>query len=220
MTALDRAAAAGAVRRDLPIYITEFGVQSYPNPVVGVPLAQQAEFDAIGEQIAWSNPRVASFSQYLLHDDHPVGGRVVGFQSGIETYSGAHKPLYNGFRLPLTVTRTPGGVVALGARATRRRPDDADRAVLLRRGPNLAWPRDRAHRRARRIGPRPGVSSRAAAGAFAGCRRPEPCSPVRRSGRTRAPARWRHADQGVCGLRRAGVTLIRVHAGPGAPGSR
>ena len=87
VTALDRAAAAGAVRPDLPIYITEFGVQSYPNDIVGVPLAQQAEFDAIGERIAWSNPRVASFSQYLLHDDHPVGSRVVGFQSGIETYS-------------------------------------------------------------------------------------------------------------------------------------
>ena len=114
VTALDRAAAAGAVRPDLPIYITEFGVQSYPNDIVGVPLAQQAEFDAIGERIAWSNPRVASFSQYLLHDDHPVGSRVVGFQSGIETYSGHHKPLYAGFRLPLTVTRTRGGVSLWG----------------------------------------------------------------------------------------------------------
>ena len=110
VTALDRAAAAGAIHRGLPIYITEFGVQSYPNPVVGVPFAQQAEFDAIGERIAWSNPRVVSFSQYLLRDDHPVDGRVVGFQSGIETYSGRHKPIYNGFRLPLTVTRTHGGV--------------------------------------------------------------------------------------------------------------
>ena len=114
VTALDRAAAAGAVRPDLPVYITEFGVQSYPNAVVGVPLAQQAEFDAIGERIAWSNPRVASFSQFLLHDDHPVGGRVVGFQSGIETYSGRHKPLYDGFRLPFTVTRTPAGVLFWG----------------------------------------------------------------------------------------------------------
>jgi hypothetical protein len=89
-------------------------VQSYPNAVVGVPLARQAEFDAVGERIAWSNPRVASFSQYLRHDDHPVGGRVVGFQSGIETYSGRRKPLYDGFRLPLTVTRTPSGVSLWG----------------------------------------------------------------------------------------------------------
>ena len=114
VTALDRAAAAGAIHPGLPIYITEFGVQSYPNPIVGVPLGQQAEFDAIGERIAWSNPRIASFSQYLLRDDHPVGGRVVGFQSGLETYSGHRKPLYDGFRLPLTVTRTPGGVSLWG----------------------------------------------------------------------------------------------------------
>ena len=43
---------------DLPIYVTEFGIQSYPNHVLGVPLAQQAEFQAISEKIAWSNPRV------------------------------------------------------------------------------------------------------------------------------------------------------------------
>ena len=36
VTALDRAAAAGAVRRGLPVYVTEFGVQSKPNPYVGV----------------------------------------------------------------------------------------------------------------------------------------------------------------------------------------
>jgi hypothetical protein len=110
VTALNRAAAVGAVRAGLPVYITEFGIQSTPNPYVGVSLAQQAEYDAIAEQIAWENPRVVSFSQYLLRDDHPVRGHVVGSQSGLETYKGKRKPLYNGFRLPLTVTRTPAGV--------------------------------------------------------------------------------------------------------------
>jgi hypothetical protein len=110
VTALNRAAAAGAVRAGLSVYITEFGIQSTPNPYVGVSLAQQAEFDAIAEQIAWENPRVVSFSQYLLRDDHPVRGHVVGSQSGLESYKGKRKPLYNGFRLPLTVTRTPAGV--------------------------------------------------------------------------------------------------------------
>jgi hypothetical protein len=114
VSALDRAGAAGAITPHLPIYITEFGVQSYPNPVVGVPLAQQAEFDAIGERIAYENPRVASFSQYLLRDDRPVGGRVVGFTSGLETYRGREKPAFNGFRLPLTVTRTRAGVAFWG----------------------------------------------------------------------------------------------------------
>ena len=68
-TALDRAAAAGAIRSHLPIYITEYGVQSYPNHGLGVPALQQAEYDAIAEQMAYNDPRVASFVQYLLTDD-------------------------------------------------------------------------------------------------------------------------------------------------------
>ena len=58
----------------LPIYLTEFGVQSMPNTQLGVSVAKQAEYDAIAEHIAWSNPRVAAFSQYLLRDD-PLGGK-------------------------------------------------------------------------------------------------------------------------------------------------
>jgi hypothetical protein len=106
VTALNRAAAVHAIRPGLSVYITEFGVQSVPNPFSGVSLAQQAEYLAISEHIAWENPRVASFGQYLLRDDHPAGRRVVGFQTGLETYKGAAKPAYDGFRLPLTVTRT------------------------------------------------------------------------------------------------------------------
>ena len=107
VTALDRAAAAGAIRAKMPIYLTEFGVQSFPNHVLGVSLATQAEFQAISEKIAWQNPRVVSFDQYLLRDDPP---KVRGFTSGLETYKGAPKPVYNGFRLPLVVTRTHSGV--------------------------------------------------------------------------------------------------------------
>ena len=114
VTALDRAAAAGAIRRGLPVYVSEFGVQTKPNPYVGVSLAQQAEFDAIAEQRAWNNPRVASFSQYPLRDDHPVRGRVVGSQSGLENFRGVAKPDLDGFRLPLTVTRTRSGVAFWG----------------------------------------------------------------------------------------------------------
>ncbi len=80
----------------MPIYLTEFGVQSKPNKQLGVSVAKQAEYDAIVEHIAYSNPRVAAFSQYLLKDD-PIGGApgssahggIVGFQSGLEYVSGA-----------------------------------------------------------------------------------------------------------------------------------
>ncbi len=102
--ALDRAARAGAVPAHLPVYVTEFGVMSKPNRYQGVPLATQAEYDAIDEHIAYANPRVASFSQYLLRDDPPRGHKVV-FQTGLMFANGKAKPLLAGFPLPLTVTR-------------------------------------------------------------------------------------------------------------------
>jgi hypothetical protein len=133
VTALNRAAAVHAIRPDLPVYVTEFGVQSYPNPYVGVSLQQQAEFEAISEHIAWSNPRVVAFGQYLLRDDVPADGHVVGFQTGLETYSGRHKPAFAGFRLPLTVTRTSAGGVSFWGLV---RPASAPTSVALQYSSN------------------------------------------------------------------------------------
>ena len=105
--ALDRAARAGAIRRGLGVYLTEFGIQSTPDPLVGVSLARQAEYLAIAEHMAYANPRVKSFSQYLLGDDRPRKGRRVerygGFESGLRFYGGKAKPSYAAFRLPLAV---------------------------------------------------------------------------------------------------------------------
>jgi Cellulase (glycosyl hydrolase family 5) len=119
--ALDLAAGAHAIPRGVPIYLTEFGVQSLPNKQLGVPVSRQAEFDAIAERIAYSNPRVAAFSQYLLKDD-PLGGPpgssvhggTVGFQTGLEFVSGALKPLYFGWPIPLTVSKRGHGVSLWG----------------------------------------------------------------------------------------------------------
>ena len=110
--ALDLAARTHAIRSGMPIFLTEFGVQSKPNRFLGVSVAKQAEFDAIAEHIAWSNPRVAAFSQYLLRDD-PLGGPpgssvhggVVRFQTGLEYVSGKAKPLYFGWPVPLTASK-------------------------------------------------------------------------------------------------------------------
>lgn len=115
-SALDRAAAAHAIPAHLPIYLTEFGIQSYPNHELGVPQSRQAEYDALAEKIAWSNPRVAAFSQYLLRDDKlggkpgsSVHGGFVGFQTGLEEFGGKRKPLYFGFPVPLVVSRHGSG---------------------------------------------------------------------------------------------------------------
>ncbi len=112
--ALDRAARAGALPARLPIYVSEFGVQSYPDRISGVPLATQSDYRSIGEQIAYANRRVKSFSQYLLRDDRTISGGYGAFESGLFLYkTGAAKPAYFGFRLPLTVTKKAGGRVAL-----------------------------------------------------------------------------------------------------------
>jgi hypothetical protein len=115
-SALSKAFAAHGTSSNLPIYLTEFGVQSKPNRYLGVPVAQQAEYDAIAEKIAWSNGRVAAFSQYLLVDD-PLGGKpgssvnggTIGFQTGLESQNGKPKPLYFGFPVPLTVSKSGHG---------------------------------------------------------------------------------------------------------------
>jgi hypothetical protein len=115
-SALDKAAAAHAIPGPIPIYLTEFGIQSYPNRELGVPQQKQAEYDAIAEKIAWENPRVAAFSQYLLRDD-PLGGKpgasvhggYVGFQTGLETVGGTPKLLYYSFPLPLVVSKSAHG---------------------------------------------------------------------------------------------------------------
>ena len=76
-SALDRARRAGALTKRLPIYLTEFGIQSVPDEQQGVTLAQQVQYRAISERIAWTNPRVAAFSQYLLTDSDPTGPQPV-----------------------------------------------------------------------------------------------------------------------------------------------
>jgi hypothetical protein len=107
VAALDKVARRGAMARHMPIYLTEFGIQSKPDPIAGVSLKRQAEYLAISERIAYANPRVVAFSQYLMADDQPRKGsklqRYSGFETGLRTSKGRKKPSYDGFMLPLAV---------------------------------------------------------------------------------------------------------------------
>jgi hypothetical protein len=105
-TALDRAGKAGALPRGLPIYLTEFGIQSRPDRIQGVTFPKQAAYLSIAEHMAYVNPRVRSFSQYLMRDDRPRASalnKYAGFESGLRTSKGSKKPAYKAFRLPLAV---------------------------------------------------------------------------------------------------------------------
>ena len=151
--ALNRAARAGAIRSGIPIYLTEFGVQSVPNRYEGVSLAKQAEYDALAEYIAWKNPRVAAFSQYLLHDD-PTGGPpgsgvhggTVGFQTGLESFGGATKPLYHAWPIPLVASKQGRGFSLWGL--VRPATGSTKVTILVRTRGSQEVPRaeDRHHR--------------------------------------------------------------------------
>lgn len=108
---LARAERAGAIPRRTPVHLTEFGIQSKPDPFVGVSFTTQAESRSIGELQAHRQPRVKTFAQYLLRDDLPRAGaastRYSGFETGLRAAGGDAKRAYAAFRLPL-VARPDG----------------------------------------------------------------------------------------------------------------
>lgn len=133
--ALDRARRAHAVRKRVDLYLTEFGVQSKPDPYAGVSETRQAEYRSIGERIAYRNPRVRAFSQYLMRDDLPRPGRPYvrysGFESGLRHSDGAPKLAYDAFQLALVAERgrrtTLWGLVRPADGATKVRIEYRDR---------------------------------------------------------------------------------------------
>ena len=104
--ALNKAGKAKAIPRGLPVYLTEFGIQSRPDRIQGVSFAKQAAFLSVAEHMAYVNPRVRSFSQYLMSDDPKRASKLnpyAGFESGLRSNKGKKKPAYKAFRLPLAV---------------------------------------------------------------------------------------------------------------------
>ncbi len=106
-SALYKAGRAGALERGAGLWLTEFGVQSHPDPYVGVSQQRQSEWRSIGEWIAYGTSRVKGFSQYLMRDDLPrsKGARYAGFESGLRGSKGNRKAAFKGFRLPLVADR-------------------------------------------------------------------------------------------------------------------
>jgi hypothetical protein len=100
--ALRKAAAAGATKGRLGLYVTEYGVQSRPG-AGGVSLKRQAAYLAISEFMTWSNRRIRSYAQYLLRDDPPQ--YEFSFTTGLRLHSGRAKPSLRSFPLTLLAKR-------------------------------------------------------------------------------------------------------------------
>jgi hypothetical protein len=104
---LDIAASRGRLsKHKLPVYNTEFGYQSNPPDPFQTKITRIPGFLNEAEWLSYRNPRVRSWSQYLMVDDvlNPGTGndRYSRFQTGLRFEDGREKPgVYDAYRLPV-----------------------------------------------------------------------------------------------------------------------
>ena len=80
------------------IWITEYGWQTPPDRIFGVPFAKQAAYLSQSYAIARANPRIDMMTWFMLRDDTNLR---IGWQSGLLSASGRKKPAFFTFaRLP------------------------------------------------------------------------------------------------------------------------
>jgi len=92
------------------IWLTEYGYQTNPpDHLLGVSLAKQALYMSEGAMRAYLAPRVDMLISYLVQDEPDIAR----WQSGILTISGAEKPSYQAFQLPLTVEKRTKSTITL-----------------------------------------------------------------------------------------------------------
>ena len=146
-----------------------------PDPNFGVSFLRQAEYRAIAERIAWDNPRVVWFSQYLLRDDLPredvpAAQRYSGFESGLRTASGRAKTALEAFPLPLAARRQ-GSRVSLWGLVRRAQAATTVERASTRPQARLPAAGDGADVGARLVAADDRLTGRAAATASSGGRR-------------------------------------------------
>lgn len=101
-------------KRGVPLYLTEYGYQTKPDPFVAnvVSFGRQAAWINQAEYMAYRNPNVRTISQFLLVDDAPVPGesnpRIAyrTFQSGLTLLTGKRKDSYKAYITPIHLTKS------------------------------------------------------------------------------------------------------------------
>jgi hypothetical protein len=129
------------------VYLTEFGYLTpdsrnggaHANPFPKVSPLRQGALTARAHELAWRQPQVRMFAQFLVRDTGCALGsglECVDWNSGFRYADGRPKPLRAALATALLVTRLPGGDVAVWGRLGR--PDLRAAAVLeYRQG--AAW---------------------------------------------------------------------------------
>ena len=151
--ALAKAEKAKALPRGTDVWLTEFGIQSWPDTRLGVSPQQQAEYRSLSEHLAYRNGRVRMFSQYLMRDDTPRPGSRNPAPQRIRIRSARarrrRQAVVRG--LPVAARRhaRPARDDAVGHRPAQRRRDHGDGRLPQRQQRAVATAEDRPHQHAR-----------------------------------------------------------------------
>jgi hypothetical protein len=130
-TIIDRAAHRRRLPGRLPIYLTEYGVQTNPpDRFAGVSPSLAATWLNQSDWIAYNNPRIKSVAQYELRDE-PV---LASFQTGLRYKDGRAKPALGAYRLPLWVVSRRGRTTVWGQLRAGGRGDHVVVQMQPRRG--------------------------------------------------------------------------------------
>jgi hypothetical protein len=138
----------GRIAGRLPLYVTEYGYETNPPDTLrGVTLDQQASYLGEATYLAWRQPEVRMFAQFLLRDIGPDQSvpessprRWEDYQTGLVTHDGQAKPGLDAFKLPFWVERaiTDGGEEGLMAFG-QVRPGNGQRRMAIERLTEGTW---------------------------------------------------------------------------------
>jgi hypothetical protein len=138
--ALDSILGTYGISRPLPIYLTEYGYETTPNPYRGLRPAVQALYLNEAQYLAWRYPRVATLAQFLLYDSPPDSRYPPGtfghwdtFQTGLLYQDGKPKPSFYAYRLPIFLpdpVLRPGRRVLVWALLRAAPPNSTQRAQI------------------------------------------------------------------------------------------
>src|SRR3954449_11203950 len=143
---LDRIAAkTKLIPSGLPIVLTEFGWETNPpDNFNGISLANQAEWDNLGDYAAYRSDRVFANTQCLLFDvpprkEFPKNTKAYWFtyQSGLFYATGRPKPSAVAYMLPFVAKRSSGGYLFWGQ--VRFTANGADQTVYLQKKQGNDW---------------------------------------------------------------------------------
>jgi hypothetical protein len=117
---LDALHRTGRIAGDLPLYETEYGIETNPpDPFEQFTPSDQAKFIGWSTFLAWRDPDTRMFAQFLLRDSPPDPGRPGSrpywrsYQTGLYYHDGQAKPAAEAFRLPFWAQRIGSGSAPL-----------------------------------------------------------------------------------------------------------